>query len=132
MLYKHGGTYMDTDAHPIWPLARIIRPETDEQFLHHQCKEATNYFIASKPSNTTIKALIDETLHRIEYSSHNNICNITGPAIFEAIQADREHQWHLGSHSCLQGNYSNNFFKYIDKPEGRWTSEQQRQRVVTP
>lgn len=130
VLFKHGGIYMDIDAHLVWPLGRIIQPETPELFLRYKNKEATNYFIASKPGNPTVKALIEEVLHRIEHSASNNVYEITGPSVFEDVLSNREHRWRFSHHTCLQGNFINKFFQYLDKPQGCWTTEQQSQRVV--
>lgn len=131
VLYKEGGIYMDIDSHLVWPLSRLIKAETSEIFLRYKSGDATNYFIASKPQNPTIKALINEALNRIESLNSNDVHEITGPAVFRDVLADREHTWRYAQHTCLQGNFSNKFFQYIDKPEGRWQVEQETRRVVT-
>lgn len=131
VLYKHGGVYIDMDAHLVWPLGRIIEPGAPELFLRYKNKESTNYFIASSPGNPNIKAIIDEVLARIEHSESNNVYDITGPGVFEDVLANRQHHWRLTQHTCLQGNFSNKFFQYLDKPEGIWTLEQKERRVVT-
>ena len=33
VLQKYGGVYMDIDAHLVWPLERILKPEQEELFL---------------------------------------------------------------------------------------------------
>jgi mannosyltransferase OCH1-like enzyme len=132
VLYKHGGIYMDIDAHLVWPLNRIISSGTPEIFLRYKDGAATNYFIASRPDNPIIKALIDEVLHRIENSQSSNIYEITGPAVFQAVLSKYEHHWRFSQHTCLQGNFSNKYFQYIDKPEGHWTIEQKSHRAISP
>ena len=132
VLYKYGGIYMDIDAHLIWPLSRIIPTGATELFLRYKDGAATNYFIASKPENPVIKALINEVLHRIETSQGNNIYEITGPAVFQAVLSEHEHNWRFSQHTCLQGNFTNKFFQYIDKPEGHWTLEQKNHRAIRP
>lgn len=131
VLYKYGGVYIDMDAHLVWPLGRIIEPGVPEVFLRYKNKESTNYFIASSPGNPNIKAIIDEVLTRIEHSESNNVYDITGPGVFEDVLANRDHHWRLAQHTCLQGNFSNKFFQYLDKPDGIWTLEQKERRVVT-
>jgi mannosyltransferase OCH1-like enzyme len=130
VLYKHGGVYMDIDSHFVWPLDRFIKAGTSEIFLRYKSKDATNYFIASAPANPNIKALLDEVLYRIENSQSNNVYDITGPSVFQDILANKSHTWRLSHHTCLQGNFSNKFFQYLDKPQGRWTQEQKLRRVV--
>ena len=132
VLYKHGGVYMDIDSHFIWPLDRFIEAGTSEIFLRYKSKDATNYFIASAPTNPNIKALLDEVLYRIETSQSNNVYDITGPSVFQDVLAERSHTWRLSQHTCLQGNFSNKFFQYLDKPQGCWTQEQKLRRVVQP
>ena len=130
VLYKHGGVYMDIDSHFVWPLNRFIEAWTSEIFLRYKSKDATNYFIASAPANPNIKALLDEVLYRIETSQSNNVYDITGPSVFQDVLAQRSHTWRLAQHTCLQGNFSNKFFQYLDKPQGCWTQEQKLRRVV--
>jgi len=130
VLYKHGGVYMDIDSHLVWPLDRFIEAGTLEMFLRYKSKDATNYFIASAPANPNIKSLLDEVLYRIETSKSNNVYDITGPSVFQDILAERSHNWRLSQHTCLQGNFSNEFFQYLDKPQGCWTQEQKLRRVV--
>ena len=132
VLYKHGGVYMDIDSHFVWPLDRFIEAGTSEIFLRYKNKAATNYFIASAPANPNIKALLDEVLCRIETSQSNNVYEITGPSVFQDVLANKSHAWRLAQHTCLQGNFSNKFFQYLDKPQGCWTQEQKLRRVVQP
>ena len=132
VLYKHGGVYMDIDSHFVWPLDRFIEAGTSEIFLRYKSKDATNYFIASAPANPNIKALLDEVLNRIETSQSNNVYEITGPSVLQDVLAERSHTWRLSQHTCLQGNFSNKFFQYLDKPQGCWTQEQKLRRVVQP
>ena len=132
VLYKHGGVYMDIDSHLVWPLNRFIEDGTSEIFLRYKSKDATNYFIASAPSNPNIKALLVEVLYRIENSQSNNVYEITGPSVFQDILANKSHTWRLAQHTCLQGNFSNKFFQYLDKPQGCWTQEQKLRRVIQP
>jgi mannosyltransferase OCH1-like enzyme len=131
-LYKYGGVYLDIDAHLVWPLNRIISGEKPEVFLRYKNGSATNYFIASFPGNPTIKALIDEVLYRIEHNQSNNVHEISGPTVFEDVLRNRAHDWRFSQHTCLQGNFSNKFFQYIDKSEGHWTLAQTQKQLVKP
>ena len=132
VLLTHGGVYMDIDSHFVWPLDRFIEAGTSEIFLRYKNKAATNYFIASSPANPNIKALLDEVLRRIETSQSNNVYEITGPSVFEDVLAEKSHTWRPSQHTCLQGNFSNKFFQYLDKPQGCWTQEQKLRRVIQP
>ena len=132
VLYKYGGIYMDIDAHLVWPLNRIIPATSSALFLRYKDGGATNYFIASRQEHPIIKALIEEVLRRIENPQSDNIYEITGPTVFQAVLSEHEHSWRFSRHTCLQGNFSNKFFQYIDKPEGHWTLEQKSHRAISP
>jgi mannosyltransferase OCH1-like enzyme len=130
VLYQFGGVYIDMDAHLIWPLDRILKTTTPELFLRYKNHEATNYFIASRPQNPNIKQIIDEVARRIKTSASNNVYEITGPAVLEDVLKDLDHHWRLAQFTCLQGNFTNKFFQYIDKPHGRWQEEQENRPAV--
>ena len=132
VLYKYGGVYMDIDAHLVWPLNRIIPAGSNALFLRYKDGGATNYFIASRPEHPIIKILIEEVLRRIEKPQSDNIYEITGPTVFQAVLSEHQHSWRFSRHTCLQGNFSNKFFQYIDKPEGHWTLEQKSHRAISP
>jgi len=130
VLYREGGIYMDIDAHLIYPLDRIITPGTSELFLYHGNNKATNYFIASEPGNPTLKALINEALKRIEKAKKKTVYHLTGPGLFQSILAKRAHTYRYCYYTCMQNNFSNKFFQYIDKPTGHWKTEQSLQEIV--
>lgn len=131
VLYKHGGVYMDIDAHLIWPLDRLITPVTSDLFLYHRKnRKSTNYFIASEPGNPTLKFLINETLKRIEKAQKKSVYQLTGPGVFQHILPKRAHTWRYSCHTCMQGNFSDKFFQYLDNPAGHWKTLQRLQRVV--
>jgi len=129
-LYKHGGVYMDIDAHLTWPLSRIITTDLKELFLRYKDGTATNYFIASRPENPTIMLIITEVLNRIKQNDSDDVYTISGPAVFEFVLATLGHTWRLSKQTCLQGNFSNKFFQYIDKPAGHWINEQRHRRPI--
>ncbi|MCT0227907.1 hypothetical protein KQ300_06860 [Synechococcus sp. CS-1331] len=130
VLYKYGGVYMDIDAHLVWPLNRIIPAESSALFLRYKDGAATNYFIASRPENPTIQVIISEVLDRIKHNKSNDVYTISGPAVFEYILGNIAHSWRFTKHTCLQGNFSNKFFQYIDKPAGHWINEQAHSLLI--
>lgn len=130
VLYREGGVYIDMDAHLVWPLDRIISPDMSEVFLRYKSGEATNYFMASEPENPTIWAMIMEALNRIENLDSNSVYKLTGPDVVHEVLKKRSHTWRSYQYTCLQGNFSNKFFQYVDKPGGHWLKEQRLRRVV--
>ena len=130
VLYKYGGIYMDIDAHLVWPLNRIIPAESSALFLRYKDGAATNYFIASEPEHPIIQAIISEVLDRIKHNKSNDVYTISGPAVFEYVLENIAHSWRFAKHTCLQGNFSNKFFQYIDKPAGHWINEQAHSLLI--
>lgn len=132
VLYRHGGVYMDIDAYLLLPLKELIKPGTQEIFLRYKkSMRFTNYFIATKPGSAKIKAAIDEVLNRIERPSSNNVYTITGPAVFDSILNAHKPYWRFTRNTCLQGDFANKFFQYIDKPDGYYATAQKTTMVVS-
>ncbi len=130
VLLKHGGVYMDIDAHLIWPLHRIIKPKDSEIFLRIKTGEISNYFIASKPQNLFIKAVAMQVQSNIDTGSTDNVYNLTGPGVFNSVLANSSVNTRYYVDVCNQGNFTNEYFQYLDKPEGKWTKEQFRVSVI--
>ncbi|MDQ7005532.1 MAG: glycosyltransferase [Ghiorsea sp.] len=65
VLWKEGGVYMDIDAHLVWPLAWLIKPEDDELFLINK-QHYTNYLIAAAPNHPILKETIDIIVDNIQ------------------------------------------------------------------
>ena len=130
ILQKHGGVYMDIDAHLIWPLHRIIKSNDSEVFLKIKTGEISNYFIASKPDNPLLKAVARQVQSNIETGSSDNVYNLTGPGVFNSVLQGFAVNTGYYLDVCNQGNFTNEYFQYLDKPEGKWTKEQFRVSVI--
>lgn len=130
VLQKHGGVYLDIDAHAVWPLARIVRPELDELYITTRRGDISNYFIASKPANPRIKRIGETILANIENETDKNIFELTGPGVFNQVLPRHEVPTACYRTTCNQGNFTNEYFQYIDKPQGKWTRQQQKVDVV--
>lgn len=130
VLYREGGVYLDIDAHAIWPLGYVIGDEMDSLYIETKGKQLSNYFIASAPGNKQIKEIIDQVVFNIESGELTNVFDITGPGVFNKVldfgSVNRIH-YRL---ACNQGNFTNEYFQYIDKPAGKWTKEQKKVSVV--
>ncbi|MGR2736837.1 glycosyltransferase family 32 protein [Billgrantia sp. Q4P2] len=130
VLQKHGGVYMDIDGHAVWPLARIVKPEMDELYITTRRGEISNYFIASKPDNPHIGRIAKAILANIENESDKNIFELTGPGVFNQMLPRNEVPTACYRTTCNQGNFTNEYFQYIDKPQGKWTRQQHKIDVV--
>ncbi|RDB41841.1 glycosyl transferase [Halomonas sp. DQ26W] len=130
VLQKHGGVYMDIDGHAVWPLARIVKPEMDELFVTTRRGDISNYFIASKPDNPHLQKVIEAIYTNIESDEKKGIFNLTGPTVFNEVLPRDEIPTASYRYTCNQGNFTNEYFQYIDKPQGKWTKEQYKVDVV--
>lgn len=124
-LYKIGGVYMDIDAHLIWPLSSIVKNEYNEFYILARKGDITNYFIASKSDNNHLKQMIDVVMKNIEENMIKNVYELTGPGVFNHVLSDKDINKKSYKYVCAQGNFTNDYFQYIDKAEGKWTRAQE-------
>lgn len=130
VLYKHGGVYMDIDAHLVWPLGWILKEADKELYLRIKTGEISNYFIASAPGNPNLLDLINQVIENINEGASTNVYDLTGPGVFNKVFKDRDVPTRYYLYTCNQGNFTNEYFQYIDKPQGKWTKEQQKVDVI--
>lgn len=130
VLYKHGGVYMDIDAHLIWPLSSIIKAEQTELYIVIKKGEISNYFIASKKDNSNLKKMIDIILKNIEENTIKNVYILTGPGVLNQVLDMAEVNTVYYRYTCNQGNFTNDHFQYIDKAEGKWTKAQETIDII--
>ncbi len=130
VLQKHGGVYLDIDAHFVWFLSSIICPGDNELYLVKKNNEISNYFIASKNDNINLEKLIKTVLENIKSATLTNIYELTGPTVFNQVLDINKVNTKSYRHICNQGNFTNEFFQYIDKPEGKWTREQEKIDII--
>lgn len=130
VLYKHGGIYMDIDAHLIWPLSMIINTEVEEAYIVIKKGEISNYFIASKHDNINLKKMIDVVLKNIEENSIKNVYLLTGPGVFNQVLDMNQVNTVYYRYTCNQGNFTNDHFQYVDKEEGKWTEAQKKIDII--
>ena len=130
VLQDCGGVYMDIDAHSVWPLEFILKPGDEELFLVTKNREISNYFIATKPGNKNFELLIQQVLMNIRTKSSSNIYELTGPGVFNRVLTQENVSTRSYVYTCNQGNFTNEYFQYIDKPQGKWTKEQSHSALV--
>lgn len=130
VLYRLGGVYMDIDAHLVWPLEKILSGHTKELYLKIKTGEISNYFIASVPDTENMHDLIERVCANIESGASENVYDLTGPGVFNDVFKGRDVSTRYYLYTCNQGNFTNEYFQYLDKPQGKWTKEQQKIDVV--
>lgn len=125
-LNHSGGVYMDIDAHALWPLSWMIKPEDKELFLMTKHR-FSNYFIASAPNNPYLQTALDIIVENIEQKNiGGGVYDLTGPTVLNrAIKDDDEVNQRLNKYTCIQGSFTNEYFQYMDKPRGKWTHKKQ-------
>ncbi|MDQ7005558.1 MAG: glycosyltransferase [Ghiorsea sp.] len=121
VLWKEGGVYMDIDAHLVWPLAWLIKPEDDELFLVNK-QHYTNYLIAAAPNHPILKETIDIIVDNIQNRRvDQGVYYLTGPVTFNTAIGDKEVNSRFYRVTCIQGSFTNEHFQYIDRPRSKWT-----------
>ena len=130
VLHKFGGVYLDIDAHQIWPLSRVLGNAHEELYVTTRRGDLSNYFIASVPDNPRLRALIDQVITNITDDVVDGVFNTTGPGVFNKILDRAVVPTVSYRHAVHQGSFTNEYFQYIDKPEGKWTRQQHQISVV--
>jgi len=124
VLQKYGGVYLDIDAHFVWPLKMIVKKDYDELYIVRKRGGLSNYFIASKKNNANLEKVIGAIIKNIEENKVIGVYRMTGPGVFNQVIAENEVNAVSYRYTCSQGDFTNEYFQYIDKPQGKWTKEQ--------
>ena len=121
VLNYYGGVYMDIDAHAVWPLSKMIKPEYKELFLMTK-HNYSNYFIASSKNNPYLEKSITLIVDNIEKKNiGGGVYDLTGPTVLNKAIGDQQVNHRHNRITCVQGSFTNEYFQYIDKPRGKWT-----------
>jgi len=132
VLQKFGGVYLDIDAHFVLPPELLIPPELNELYIEIKTGEISNYFIASAPNNPNLTLVIEEIARGISAGTDTDVYSLTGPGTFNRVLKKPEVPTSYYTYTVNQGNFTNEFFQYIDKPQGKWTKEQHKVSVLKP
>ena len=121
VLNEIGGIYMDIDAHLVWPISRQIKSEDCELFLLNK-QHFTNYFIASQKENEVLKKTIEIIVDNITNNrTQGGVYALTGPVAFNTALEGKKVNYKFYRYICVQGSFTNEYFQYIDKKQGKWT-----------
>ena len=122
VLNKIGGIYMDIDAHLVWPMERIIRPNFNELFFKSKKDHFTNNILASGTNNPNLEKAIRIVMENIQSGKDfETIYEITGPPVINEALEGKKVEFRYSRFSCAHGTFTNEYFQYIDKKEGKWT-----------
>ncbi|HHH72396.1 MAG TPA: glycosyl transferase [Sulfuricurvum sp.] len=120
VLYKLGGTYVDIDAHLVWPLSRLIRPDDSELVIYNR-NDYSNFFMAFAPNSVILKETIDMIVENIEENSEGkNVYFLTGPGTLNKALENKSFNYRVFRYVCIQGSFTNEYFQYIDRPGSKW------------
>jgi mannosyltransferase OCH1-like enzyme len=121
ILNYYGGVYMDFDAYAILPLSSMIDKDDTEMFLLNK-QHFTNYFIASSKDNKVLQKTIDLIVDNITKKKiDGGVYNLTGPTVLNEAIGDTKVNHRYYRYTCNQGGFTNEYFQYIDKKNGKWT-----------
>jgi mannosyltransferase OCH1-like enzyme len=129
VIYREGGVYMDIDAHAVWPLEFLVARH-HELFIATKKGELSNYFLAACPYDPHVKRVIDTVISNIRENKIYGVFDMTGPGAMNVALSMGEVNSIPNRSVCIQGSFSNEYFQYIDKKEGKWTRQQKTTRVV--
>lgn len=116
-----GGVYLDIDAHLVWPLSKVVKPEDSEIFLLTK-QHYTNYFIASEKDNPILKRTIQMIVDNIKNERiEGGVYSLTGPTALNVALEGQTFNERYYRYTCVQGSFTNEHFQYIDKRRGKWT-----------
>ena len=103
VLQKFGGVYLDIDAHVVWPLGFIIKPDDEELYLRHKDNSISNYFLASTTDNSHLDLVLEAMLDNIRRVSSNDVAEVTGPAVLDAALSNLNVPTAYYKCTCYQG-----------------------------
>src|SRR5262249_20212385 len=130
VLREFGGVYLDIDAHLAWPLGFTIKPEDQELFVEHRGGELSNYFMASVPGNPRLDRIVNVIMTNVRTRASNNVFELTGPsAVQRALRGQRVARANY-RRTCYQGSFTNEFFQYVDHPQGKWNKAQNKVAAI--
>lgn len=130
ILQRFGGVYLDIDAHVVWPLGLIIKPDDEELYLRHKDNSINNYFLASTKDNPHLDLVLKLMLGNIGRASSNNVAEMTGPVVLDVALSGRNVPTAYYKCTCYQGSFTNEFFQYVDHPQGKWNKVQLTTPIV--
>lgn len=129
VLNKIGGIYLDIDATLVCSLDKLIKKDDTTVFLNLKGDRICNSFIAATPNNPNLEKVINEIKKNIEENTIEGLFNLTGPGVFRKLFNVKDFStFHYKSQ--FQGGFTNEYFQYIDKAEGKWTRQLKFTSVV--
>lgn len=131
ILQKFGGVYMDIDAHSVWPLGWVVPRDSREFFVLSRAGRVTNYWMASCPDNPTLARIIQRIVANVDAGNIASVYDLTGPGMLATLFEPGELPAAPFRWVCDQGNFTNEYFQYRDRPAGKWTRQQEHMPLLS-
>jgi mannosyltransferase OCH1-like enzyme len=90
----------------------------------------SNYFLASTTDNPHLDLILEAILDNIARASSNDVSEVTGPAVLDATLNRLNVPTTYYKCTCYQGSFTNEFFQYVDHPQGKWNKVQLTSPIV--
>ncbi|MDG6894381.1 glycosyltransferase family 32 protein [Volucribacter amazonae] len=120
-LYHQGGVYLDMDAHLVWRLAKIVGADDNEVLITRRGLY-TNFFLACAKGNPILQQTLDIIIDNIECKRvEGGVFFLTGPVTLNQAVEGKSVKQRLDKITCVQGTFTNEYFQYMDKKQGKWT-----------
>lgn len=74
--------------------------------------------------------MINIILKNIEEDTIETVYILTGPGVLNQVLNINKVNTAYYRYTCNQGDFTNAFFQYIDKPEGKWTRAQEKIDII--
>ena len=128
VLNKAGGVYLDIDGTLVTSLDNLIKKDDTIVFLKTK-SGICNSFIAAAPNNPNLEKVINQIKKNIEENVIKGVFDLTGPGVFRKL-FDINKFSTFPYKSTFQGGFTNEYFQYIDKAEGKWTKQQFKTSII--
>lgn len=120
VLYQEGGVYLDIDGQLVFPLSHMIQ-EKDHEVLITRRGLYTNFFMASQKGNSFLQHTLDIIIDNIEKRNiDGGVFKLTGPVCLNQALNGQTVNTRRDKVTCIQGSFTNEYFQYIDKRNGKW------------
>lgn len=130
VLLKEGGIYLDIDSNFSAKPERVVSADEEAVFIEMDNGEVTNYCIAAAPGHPALRAIAERIAANIEAGTINNVYQMTGPTVVDAVVKEFGLPVRNFRTLCTQGQFTNKRAQYHGASQRPWTEEQRKQPIL--
>ena len=78
----------------------------------------------TRVGNIDTDKIIDALMINIRENKLTSVYRLTGPGVFNQVLSKIDVNGVSYRYTCNQGNFTNEYFQYLDKAQGKWTKAQ--------